>query len=669
MSHRLRFLLLGLGALGAGCAALTLIFFRSGGRLNIEPTFVAAFVTLGLLWILAGLIAWWKRPENRTGALMTAAGFLIFTWLPSGWDASLPSTVFGITDRLFLAVAVHLFVAFPRGRLSSTIERVLVAAVYVDVLLVAGVGAQLFLGPEDPFSGTGPAICCSSTTIEDWPTRSSSPPTWCWRSCAWSPSPFWPIAGCTSSGPARRVLAPVLWSGVLVLVLGAALLTHWPSYETSDGVFLWAFLVAGGIVPLAFLAGLLRTRLHRSAVADLVVELGSLPPTAQVRDAIARTLGDESLELGFWLPADERYVDPDGNALDPEGEPGRAVTVLEPAGKRVAALVHDPSLLDDPELVEAVGAAASLALENSRLQAELRAQLAEVRASRARIVEAGDAERRRLERDLHDGAQQRLLGIRLALQLARGRLADGGASVEELFAEADAEVVGALEELRALARGIHPAILTEEGLAAALAAPGAARARSGRADRLPGAPAGAGGGDGLLRRRRGARQRRQARTRLPRDDRRHARERQRGDRSHRRRGGRGRRRRRRAPRAPRPRRGARRPPAGREPLGRRHAGHGGDPVRVILADDAVVIREGLARLLAEQGIEVTGQAGTAEELLRLVAADPPDVAVVDIRMPPTYTNEGLLAAQEIRRAYPRGRARSSSRSTSRSNTR
>ena len=152
------------------------------------------------------------------------------------------------------------------------------------------------------------------------------------------------------------------------------------------------------------------------------------------------------------------------------GEPGRAVTVLEHDGKRLAALVHDPALLDDPELVEAVGAAASLALENARLQAELRAQLAEVRASRARIVEAGDAERRRLERDLHDGAQQRLLGIRLALQLARGRLADGGAAVDELLAEADAEAVDALAELRALARGIHPAILTEEGLPAALAA-------------------------------------------------------------------------------------------------------------------------------------------------------------------------------------------------------
>ena len=181
-------------------------------------------------------------------------------------------------------------------------------------------------------------------------------------------------------------------------------------------------------MPLAFLAGLLRTRLHRSAVADLVVELGSLPPPAQVRDAIARTLGDRVARARLLAPRRTSATSTrTGSALDLAERAGRAVTVLEHDGKRVAALVHDPSLLDDPELVEAVGAAASLALENSRLQAELRAQLAEVRASRARIVEAGDAERRRLERDLHDGAQQRLLGIRLALQLARGRLADGGA--------------------------------------------------------------------------------------------------------------------------------------------------------------------------------------------------------------------------------------------------
>ena len=113
MSRRLQFLLLGLAIVAAGWAALTLTFFRSGGRLNVEPPLVVAFVALGSLWILAGLIAWWKRPDNQTGALMTAAGFLVFTWLPSFWEASLPSTVFGITDRLFLAVAVHLSVQPP----------------------------------------------------------------------------------------------------------------------------------------------------------------------------------------------------------------------------------------------------------------------------------------------------------------------------------------------------------------------------------------------------------------------------------------------------------------------------------------------------------------------------------------------------------------------------
>ncbi|HKE66153.1 MAG TPA: sensor histidine kinase, partial [Micromonosporaceae bacterium] len=148
----------------------------------------------------------------------------------------------------------------------------------------------------------------------------------------------------------------------------------------------------------------------------------------------------------------------------------RTVTTVDHDGDPVAAIIHDPSLLEDPALIESVRAAASLALENSRLQAELRAQLAEVRASRIRLVNAADQERRRLERDLHDGAQQRLLGIRLTLQLARNRLPNDTSAVDDLLREADEEILGALQDLRALARGIHPAILTEEGLAVALGA-------------------------------------------------------------------------------------------------------------------------------------------------------------------------------------------------------
>jgi signal transduction histidine kinase len=234
---------------------------------------------------------------------------------------------------------------------------------------------------------------------------------------------------------------------------------------TAPAWLAWAAWATEGIIPLAFLAGLLGARLRRGAMTRLMVELAELPPPQRVRDALARALGDPTLRLLFWV--DTRYVDLDGAPAEPD--PSRAVTVLEYGGERFAALEHDPFLYEDRELLEAVGAAARLAVENSRLQAQLRAQLAEVRASRSRIVAAGDAERRRLERDLHDGAQQRLLGIRLALRLARSRVGEDDDEVQELLREADAELMTGLDELRALARGIHPAVLTDEGLAAALA--------------------------------------------------------------------------------------------------------------------------------------------------------------------------------------------------------
>ncbi len=447
-----------------------------GGLVSLlaaQPERVAPLseIPIGVIWIVAGLIALVKRPENRTGALMTVLGFLFLVQHLS-WDAPLPFTLGVLIETWGIAVAIHLVVAFPSGRLSTRVERAVVAAAYLS-WVVGNAIWLLFWNPVE----AGCADCPRNLLL----LRSDSGVT---EGMELLGAPIdlaivviafgllirrWRRA----TDPARRAIAPVGWAAVGLGLLLAAF-TVWIGVTSGDppgGLLTWVSAVALAAVPLAFLAGLLRTRLHRSAVANLIVELGSLPPPTQIRDAIARTLGDASLELAFWLPEDGRYVDPDGHALDLEDRPGRAVTVLEHDGKRLAALVHDPSLLDEPELVQAVGVAASLALENARLQTELRAQLAEVRASRARIVEAGDAERRRLERDIHDGAQQRLLGIRLALQLARGRLADGGASsVDELLAEADAEVVDALAELRALARGIHPAILTDEGLPAALAA-------------------------------------------------------------------------------------------------------------------------------------------------------------------------------------------------------
>jgi signal transduction histidine kinase len=144
---------------------------------------------------------------------------------------------------------------------------------------------------------------------------------------------------------------------------------------------------------------------------------------------------------------------------------GRAVTMLEREGSPLAAILHDPALLEDPGLVASVATAVRLTVENDRLQGEVHAQLAEVRESRARIVEATDAERRRIERDIHDGAQQRLVALSLAIGRARGQVGPGAdPNLEATLAQASEEVRAALAELRELARGIHPAILTEAGL-------------------------------------------------------------------------------------------------------------------------------------------------------------------------------------------------------------
>jgi signal transduction histidine kinase len=199
-----------------------------------------------------------------------------------------------------------------------------------------------------------------------------------------------------------------------------------------------------------------------------VVELGEQVAPGRLRDALARALRDPSLTVAYWLADGERYVDADGRTVTLPDGPEQTVTEVQREGRRIAALVHDPALADDPELVASAGAAAGLALENERLQAELRARLEELQASRARIVEAAQDERRRIERDLHDGTQQRLVSIAMALGLADSRLGRDPSAAKSLLDEARASLTVALRELRELAQGIHPGILTERGLHAAL---------------------------------------------------------------------------------------------------------------------------------------------------------------------------------------------------------
>jgi signal transduction histidine kinase len=269
-----------------------------------------------------------------------------------------------------------------------------------------------------------------------------------------------------ASPPLRRVLAPVyLASGATVAIVAIRTALD-PFTKVSVGVLEWLSVLALLTVPLAFLAGLLRSRLARSAVASLVVELGETPEPGRLRDALARALGDPSLEVGYWL-RDDSFVDADGNPVSLPAGSGRVATTVERSGLRVAALIHDESLSDHPELVDGVVAAAGLALENERLQAQLHARLEDLRRSRTRLVETADAERRRLERNLHDGAQQRLVALSMSLGLAQRRFADHEPT-QELLEQTRSELAGALAELRELARGIHPAVLTERGLGPAL---------------------------------------------------------------------------------------------------------------------------------------------------------------------------------------------------------
>jgi len=231
-----------------------------------------------------------------------------------------------------------------------------------------------------------------------------------------------------------------------------------------DAVF-FPPLVARLLIPLAFVFGLVRARLGQVAVGDLVIELDAIGPET-MEQALARTLHDPSLRLGFRLAQADHFVDSLGRPVELPGEGGElTATFIERDGEKLAVLVHDQALLEHPRLVESVVAAARLALDNERLQAQLQNQLAELRASRARLVEAADGERRRLERNLHDGAQQRLIAVGLALNLLRGRIVSHPAA--PLLGEAEQELAHALQELRELARGIHPAILTDQGLAAA----------------------------------------------------------------------------------------------------------------------------------------------------------------------------------------------------------
>jgi PAS domain S-box-containing protein len=541
---------------------------------------IAIYLFITLAFIAAGLIGWSRRPQNRTGALMVAVGFSLFIGALNESDSPVPFTVGFVFGTLFVAIFIHLLLAFPSGRLTGRLEQALVPFAYGLTVLVP-LSLTFFTDPlvsgcdECPASaflvydndtvstvitviGAVLALAVALLTVTLLFRR--------WRS---------------ASPHARRTLTPILVAGgsVILLVVLAAILS--PISETAANVPGYGALIPFTAVPFFFLGGLLRSQLAGgTSVGKIFWDIPEEPTRDEVQAGFRAALHDPTLQLAYWYPEGGHYVDVEGNRFDlPEDTAECVTTRIEYADRPVAALVHDASLREEPELLDTIVGAARIALERDRLQVELRAraeryrallaampdlmfhisregrylgynapddrdlivtevvgltlwerlppelaervmdaglraleegtaqvieyevdfdgdtrhyegrfaasgdaeflmivreiterkrQQQELEASRARIVAAGDEARRKLERNLHDGAQQRLVSLSLSLRLAQNQVHKDPDGAEQLLEASRDELAQALEELRELARGIHPAVLTDRGLEAAL---------------------------------------------------------------------------------------------------------------------------------------------------------------------------------------------------------
>jgi signal transduction histidine kinase len=431
---------------------------------------------VGGAWIAAGLYATRRPAAARIGLLMIATGVAWLLRLLTESGSPVLVTAGLVLASLYLAVAAHLLLAFPGGRIGGGAPRALLVAAYATA-----VGGQVVRLAFTPAADIGCGDCPEHALLlaADSTAADALLAAQATAGAAIAAGIMAVLARRfqAASEPRRRVLMPVLASGGVLLVLtGALLVLGAVRQETAKEVVSWAALVAFAAVPCAFLVGALRDRIRRGdAYRALAAALERPVGPRDLRRALAEALGDPGLQLAYALPGgtprDVRYVDEAGAPVRlPGPREGRAWTAIARSGRPIAALVHDAALAEDAEHVRAIGATAALALENERLAAELRARIVELRQSRARIVEAAEQERRRIERDLHDGAQQRLAALALELGLAVERL-DGAqpelrASIMNALDQAD----GALHELRALAHGIHPPLLTEQGLPAAVRA-------------------------------------------------------------------------------------------------------------------------------------------------------------------------------------------------------
>ncbi len=463
-----------------GTAALASVIAAAGGvacalsiaapalrGLPLHPLDQAIHTGVAAAYIGTGVVALLRRPGNATGLLMAAIGFLWLVgdlyWIPG----ALAFTIAATFALFYGTVLAHLALAFPSGRLPGGFERRVMVGLYAWMLVnnlvrmlffdphaegCAGCPANLLLVVHDPgverwrndvssYLDTAVIVAVGAVIVRHW-----------WR----------------RTRATRYVIAPVLFAYLVTREVADDFVTLSP----AGARIVYEFMPAGlAVWPLVFLVGLLRTRLDYARVGALLPQLAGQVAPGRVRDALAATLHDPQLELLYWSPITDGYVDLDGHPREPVASPGRTVAPIGGEGGPLAVMLVDEIVLQEPALLQAAGAMARLALENERLQAEVRSQLVQLRSTTARLVEAGQDARQRIERDLHDGAQQRLLALSMTLGQARARAGDGADPRLRAFLDHAADdLQQAITELRELARGIHPMLLTQEGLASALKA-------------------------------------------------------------------------------------------------------------------------------------------------------------------------------------------------------
>jgi PAS domain S-box-containing protein len=589
-AKRLR-LWLGVGAASLAVGALTLVLILTTHETGNQLANAVLVPAIGWAFAATGLIAWSRRPENGTGKLLV---WVSLTWFIGSWSVAnnvVFYTVGQVLAALMLASFAHLLLAYPSGRLQPGFERRVAFSGYA--LAIVANFTVLLVDPHPQCMGTCPTnllfVSRSSTTAHVLGVASDAAGAVLLAAVTVLLLRHWRAA----TPAARRGLRFILPAGAAALLFISASFAADPVSSSAKDVLVTFGLLTFATLPFFFLADLLRTRLARGGVADLLLGIPETSTVSEAEAGLRRALGDPQLQLAVWLPDRKSYLDCDGRPfIVPSDESSRVATMVESEqGGRLAVIVHDRSLLEQPELLSGVVAAARLALDRDRLQTELRANLAELelerdfirdvvnaspaffavldtngrvvrfndaimraaglldderlrglpaadvfiaapdreavttliagldpgphehrwigrdggelvvewsltpikdaqgqpgilltgldvsdrarheaelRRSRMRLVEAGDAERRRLERNLHDGAQQRLVALSLALRLAQSKLVSDPVRADAILSEASTELALALQELRELARGIHPAMLRERGLTAAL---------------------------------------------------------------------------------------------------------------------------------------------------------------------------------------------------------